>query len=468
MTSGTTDKVKLCAYTGENFYYQICDSVNIIEQCPQIKRHYQGQLKQLVLLPFYHVFGFIAVYLWFGFFSRTFVFPKNLDPITIQNTVKKHKVTHIFAVPMVWDAVYKAAISKIKSRGDKTYRKFEKMIGITNALDGVGDILAKRFLSEVREGLFGDSICFLVSGGSHIQPNTLRFFNGIGYHLANGYGMTEIGIASLEKSNSKKILNSGSVGAPFGYCEYRVGDGGELQCRGKTMASRIIKDGKNIIVDFDQWFSTGDLVKTNGSCYYIQGRTDDLIIGDDGENINPVIAESCIKVDGIDNLCLIKYNGTPALIVGVSGCFSAEKLKETSEKIENRLLQAKLDKVVKKIYFTTDPLMEKNEFKLSRTKIAKRIESGNVKVFDPRGIDEHIKKLLSGLEQQMCECFAQALGIEAQNIGVNDNFFRDLGGTSIDYFSLIEIVKQRFGVEIPYAQDNKFATVREFCDYINN
>ena len=43
---------------------------------------------------------------------------KNLSGETILNTVKKHKVTHIFAVPMVWDAVYKAAIAKIKDKGD--------------------------------------------------------------------------------------------------------------------------------------------------------------------------------------------------------------------------------------------------------------------------------------------------------------------------------------------------------------
>ena len=142
MSSGTTNSVKLCAYTAENFYYQVLDSANIIKQCPAIKSHYEGELKQLVLLPLYHVFGFIAVYLWFGFFSRTFVFPKDLNPMTIQNTVKKHKVTHIFAVPMVWEAVYKAASAKIKSKGARTWRKFENMNACVNGLGGLGDVLA--------------------------------------------------------------------------------------------------------------------------------------------------------------------------------------------------------------------------------------------------------------------------------------------------------------------------------------
>ena len=101
MSSGTSEKVKLCSYTAENFYYQLCDSQEIIKNCSAIKKHYKGQLKLLTLLPFYHVFGFIAVYLWFGFFSRTFVFLKDMYPQTLLNTVRKHKVTHIFAVPLV-------------------------------------------------------------------------------------------------------------------------------------------------------------------------------------------------------------------------------------------------------------------------------------------------------------------------------------------------------------------------------
>ena len=163
MSSGTTNNVKLCAYNGENFYYQVCDSSQIVKQCPKIREHYEGELKHLMLLPLCHVFGFIAVYLWFGFFSRTFVFPRDLNPETIQRTVKKHKVTHIFAVPMVWEAVHKATVRKIKERGEATYSRFCRVSNIVNRHTRFGDFLAKRFLREVREGLFGDSICFFIN-----------------------------------------------------------------------------------------------------------------------------------------------------------------------------------------------------------------------------------------------------------------------------------------------------------------
>ena len=190
MSSGTTGNVKLCAYTGENFFYQISDSVRIIKECPQMKEHHEGELKILALLPFYHVFGFIAVYVWFTFFSRTLIFLKDLNPKTVLNTIKKHKVTHIFAVPLVWETIYKKALASIKEKGKSTYKKFSLMLSLANNAVGIGGTISRLAFKEVRENLFGDSIKFLITGGSAISKEALSFYNGIGYHMANGFGMT--------------------------------------------------------------------------------------------------------------------------------------------------------------------------------------------------------------------------------------------------------------------------------------
>ena len=468
MSSGTTEQVKLCAYTGENFYYQICDSVNIITKCPGIKAHYEGELKQLALLPLYHVFGFIAVYLWFAFFSRTIVFPKDLNPTTIQNTVKKHKVTHIFAVPMVWEAVHKAVLSKVKAKGERTYKKFNKMLGIVNKFGKLGDKLAVKFLSEVRQGLFGDSVRFLITGGSHIKPETLKFFNGIGYHLANGYGMTEIGITSVEFSNSKKMLNSGSIGAPFGYTEYSVSEKGELLVRGKTMASRIITASEAKVTDFDKWFETKDLVSMQNDRYFIEGRADDLIVSENGENLNPNIAEKAIKVDGVDRLSVFANSKRePVLILSTPGCFSANQLNGIYDAVLLSLKNAKLEGVIKQIYFTPEPLISGSEFKISRKKLARKFEAGEIRTFDPKCIDKHIDELVSGLEAEIAECFAEVLEKKAAEIGIDDNFFTDLGGNSIEYFSLLAILKSRYGIELPTNDNDRLATVKDVFNFIN-
>ena len=206
MSSGTSDHVKICAYSAEEFRCQIHDSYQIIRECTQVKKHYEGYIKQLCFLPFYHVFGLIAMYIWFAFFSRAFVQLNDLAPQTILNTIKRHKVTHIFAVPLFWETVYDQAIKTIRNRGEKTFKKFQKGMAIARRLSGspaLSRAFSKKAFREVRDNLFGESIIFLITGGSAIRPEVIEFFNAIGYHLADGYGMTEIGITSVELSDRK-------------------------------------------------------------------------------------------------------------------------------------------------------------------------------------------------------------------------------------------------------------------------
>lgn len=466
MSSGTTNNVKLCAYNGENFFYQICDSVKIVENCPKIKEHYNGELKQLVLLPFCHVFGFIAVYLWFGFFSRTFVFPRDLNPDTIQKTVKKHNVTHIFAVPMVWEAVHKAVLKKIKERGEGVYSRFKRVSGIVNNLGTAGDVIAKRLLGEVRDGLFGDSICFLITGGSHIKTETLRFFNGIGYHLVNGYGMTEIGITSVERSSKRSMANKASIGMPFGYTEYSINSDGVLLVRGKTRAGRIMQSGETKITDYDEWFNTGDIMRYDSGRYYFDGRVDDLIVGEDGENINPIIIEAGLQVSGADRVCIVRSDKGITVIASVPGVFSEDKLKEIYANLESNIASEKLSGSVKRIVFTHEMLLRPGEFKLNRRKISERIDCSDIAVFDPKHIDECVKNLSEGLETEIASCFAEVLGKSVIDIGPDDDFFRELNGSSLEYFTLLGIIKSRLGVDIVSGSDTKLSTVRAFTDYI--
>lgn len=469
MSSGSTENVKLCAYTGENFYHQICASGQIVKNCKDIQQHYEGELKQLMLLPLCHVFGFIAVYLWFGFFSRTFVFPKDLNPVTIQRTVKKHKVTHIFAVPMVWEAVHKAAVAKIRARGEKTYKKFCKVSRLVNRCNSLGNRLAKRMLREVRDGLFGDSICFMITGGSHISRETLAFFNGIGYPFANGYGMTELGITSLEMSSSKKNRNSGSIGIPLGCTEYSLDAAGTLLVKGKTRASRILQGGSQMVTDFDQWFTTGDLMQFDGQRYFCQGRSDDLIIGRDGENLNPQLAEEALLVPGMDRVCMIAgENGTPVLLASVPGCFDTEKLGQMYRELTQRMSSAKLEHAIGGVYFTHEALLLPGEFKLSRKKVASRFWNHQISVFEPTKLREHMQALEEGLEMEIRNCFAQVLEKDASTIGRDDHFFLDLQGTSMDYFVLLGTIKSRLGVELTYTDGNRLTTVGQIADYVKN
>lgn len=467
MSSGTTERVKLCAYTGENFFYQICDSVSIVKNCPQIASHYQGELKQLVLLPLYHVFGFIAVYLWFGFFSRTFVFLKDLNPQTVLNTIKKHKVTHLFAVPMVWETVHKEALRKIKARGEKTYNKFCSALNLANKLGGLGNVFAKKAFKEVRENLFGESVQFLISGGSEISTETLSFFNGIGYHMANGYGMTEIGIVAVECSNNKKLLNGAFIGHPFEQTQFMINEEGVLNVKGKTMASAIICDGKRMNTDFDKWFTTKDIAKNVNGHYLINGRVDDLIISSDGENLNPVITETLLRESGHKDLCVFAGGDNKAVcLVSLAGNFTASGVTQLNEKFNALIQKHNLTSFIKTIVFTTDKLLSGDDFKINRKKISKRYQNGEFNLITLDNCTQKEEDFLGETEKQVIGFISEILNMPIEDINLSSNFFTDLGGTSLDYFMLVDKIKNVYDVDVTNSGGKSLLTVKEICGFI--
>lgn len=467
MSSGTSAHVKICAYTAEEFYNQIQGSYSIIKKCTKVKEHYEGELKLLTFLPFYHIFGLVAVYVWFAFFSRTFVRLNDMQPQTITNTIKRHKVTHIFAVPLFWEKVYEQAMRTIRDRGEETVKKFEKGMRISRKLgdSALADAFSKLAFKEVREGMFGESVVFMITGGSCISPQVLEFFNAIGYRLADGYGMSEIGITSLELSRKRSLLNSGSVGLPMMGIEYEINSDGELRVRGKAMAKYIIEDGEKR--GNSDWFNTHDLASFDGKCYRILGRQDDLIVAANGENLNPNLIETRITPDGVRGVALVGVteNGktVPTLLVSVNKYITAARLGGIETQIKEQLAQLKLSGQIGRIFFTEDSLLKDNEFKLNRTRLAKELSGGTLTEVVPdmalvgREDDEISRKITA--------MFSLALSKPEDEIGYDADFFVDLGGSSLDYFSLVAGLRDEFGVSFT-SGDMSRSTVRALHDYI--
>ena len=456
MSSGTSLSAKLCVYKGENFYYQLVDSANIIRESKAIKRHYKGELKQLMFLPLYHIFGLAAMFMWFAFFSRTFVELKDQNPETILYTIRKHKVTHIFAVPLFWNIVYRLFKAELKKQGEKTQAKYEKAMALVHKTGW--NCLSKLFFKSVREKIFGESICFLISGGSVISTEVLRFFNGVGYHLANGYGMSEVGITSVELSAKKSLLCDGAVGKPFSHIEYKIDEKGELLVQGKSTAAYIYTDGQREDLT-GKWFHTQDKATEQNGRYFIHGRADDTMICADGENINPEWSEKQIRIDGSENHALVMRDGVATLLIQIKKFTSATKREELRKAGQAELARLNLSGAVQSVRFTEEPLMGENDFKRN----LRRLQSVAL-------VDEEIAiskaEQADGIAAKVRECFAKALGVLAETIDGDAHFFFDLKGSSLDYFALLSALQTEFSVACPRSGDDCLYTVSQFAGYI--
>jgi acyl carrier protein len=267
----------------------------------------------------------------------------------------------------------------------------------------------------------------------------------------------------------KKVKNLASIGRPLKCTEYKIADNGELWVRGKTMASRIIQNGEERITDFDEWFNTHDLATEKDGVYFLHGRRDDLVVCRNGENLNPEILENAIYVKGVNRLCLFAdTDGAPTLIISVTDCFDPERIKKIHGAIIDKLRENNLVDEIERVVLTSDKLLAPEDFKLSRRKVARRFANSEYKLIDLQNTEEHVEHMLSQLEKNIIECFAEALAIDKEKIQVTSDFFTDLGGSSLNYFALVDLLKTRYGIDPSVTENNNLVTVRDFCKYIEN
>ena len=469
MTSGTSSRGRLCAYSAKGVIEILRNSRKILIDSHFMQKHYKGELKHLCFLPFYHSFGMIAVYLWFGFYARTFVHLKDMKPETILETVHRHEITHIFAVPLFWNKVYEATIRAIRDQGEETFARFEKGMALMDRLADkprLSRFLSKKLFGEVREKLFGESIAFLISGGGNQRTDVLRFFNHIGYHMAEGYGMSEIGITSVELSETPALLMSGSVGRPFESMRYEERNG-RLLVRGSSMADYVITGGVRKDIDPEEWFETGDLSEVKDGHYYILGREDDLIPAENGENLNPNMIEERVLVPGSDQACLVSIRENdhvkPVLILKLSRELFGGELDEIKEAAYARLKELKLSEAIERVVLTTDELIQGNEFKLNRKRIARDLQAGKL---HESGVHSDTEIPDDELFAKIRELYAEALDKEPEDVSYLTDFFLEEGGSSLDFLTLLSTVQRDFGITLPIAESETAFSLRDVYEYV--
>ncbi len=470
-TSGTTLKEKICVYGGEQACIQLLNVRDIMRRNKFIVSEHKGKLKMLAFLPLYHVFGFSAMYLWYAFFGATFVFLSSYDGENILRTVYYHDVTHIFAVPLLWHSIEKSLTRKLADMDEKTKKKFEKAkklsLAVQNICPRLGMSLAKRLFRDVRYKLFGDCIRFCISGGSFIKGSAIELFNALGYPLCNGYGMSEIGITSVELDPRPKIKQKLSIGISFESVDYCIGSDDRLLVHGNSTCKRLIVDGKDTPMPY--WFDTGDVVTaTADGRYYIKGRISDIVFGDDGENLNPDLAEKAFELTDAKELSVLGNadNSRLMLVVRIpEGLVSAQK-ERLLEEISRANASLPTSYTVREVKFTHDSLIPKNGIKVSRAYLRRSIDEGKISFVDidkQENISINAKNTQSELRDTLRSLFAEALGVCEDEIRDDEHFMTGLGGSSLDYFTLLSLIDKKFGVRLDFESgDNFHYTLNDF------
>lgn len=469
-TNGTTLKKKICFYTGKQISAQLLNVTEMFKEAPDLARPYKGKIKVLAFLPLYHVFGLEAMYLWYCLFGATFVFLTDMNPDTIFRTVRKHRVTHIFAVPLLWHGLEKGIRKTLASKDEKTQNKFRKASALTlklwNISPALGRFASQKFFGEIRSKLFGDSVVFMISGGSFLKPSALELINSVGYPLYNGYGMTEIGITSVELSPRAKDRLLGSIGRAFPSVEYSVGENDRLLVRGSSLCESMLVDGEP--VSTDGWFDTGDVVRiTPDGRTYINGRISDIVFGDEGENLNPDFAEGAFSLSSAVQLCVTgtEDNSRLMLVVQLRPDITPEEKDRLSAEIDAANETLPPNYRVGKVFYTFDPIAEEGAIKVSRAALKARMAQGKVRPCGDIAPKEEIWEETvdtSGIKAELRAIFADILGLNEKEITDNGHFMNDLGGSSLDYFTLIGEINTQFGITLDFESEEFGYSLNDF------
>ena len=380
-TSGTTSQSKAVMLNQYGIVTNIYDML-------LVESFYETDVN-IAFLPFHHIFGSTGMLVMLAAGLKT-VFPDGLR--YIKQNLLEYKVSVFVGVPILIDKMYSTMIKEIEKQGKTKLINFA--IKISNILLKFHIDIRRKIFKELINAL-GGNMRFIVSGGAPLDSKVSKWFNQIGIHLVQGYGLTETSpVISAENDNCIKY---GSVGKPMNSVEILIKNPdsngiGEIAVKGpnvmlgyynnETQTNAVLKDG---------WLYTGDLGYIDKDGFlFITGRKKDLIVLKNGKKVFPEEIELLInRLDEVEESFVYglpdrndKNDVKVAVKIVYNKDFVNNKYPDISEKDLEAVLWAKIKdinktlpmyKYIKHMTFTSEPLIKTTTNKIKRNEELKQI-----------------------------------------------------------------------------------------------
>ncbi len=489
-TSGTTATSRVFVYNGRSLALQVLSIMKEQLEHPIVKES-NGPLRTLCFLPLNHIFGLVTNMTWTFLMGFPQVYLKDRAPQTILSTCQKCKVELIMAVPLLVNSL--SVTVKKRLAKEKAYRRalVHAMMGISIFAQRISPMMGlsvgKKLFHSINKNLFGDSLRLIIAGGSHTPEEHLRTMHALGYAVIIGFGMTEVGVTSVESKMILKNRLTGSVGWPLSISEYKIRPDGKDENHGelliRTEARHIARlvDGQVLppAVDEEGYYETGDVVRIGKKGrMYVEGRTKDVIIGESGENIYPDELEDVFSgIDGVDQLCVlgVKPEGSDyeriALVLNVGSHYGDEKfLLDLSRRVQQKNKQMPPMRRVQLVYATPEALPLVSGIKVKRIQLREMLLKHKVayRALTAQGAGEAVAPQrqedlpqpdtmavdlkMEEIRDKVRHAFAEVLEMDIANIGDDAHFIDELGGDSLQSLGVSLKVEELFSVMIPQEQ----------------
>ena len=271
----------------------------------------------------------------------------------IQQNMEEYKINMIIGVPTLFESFYKKVIDSINKQNKmKTIRV---IIKITRALRRVKIDLRRVVFKKIHKA-FGGEFKIGICGAAPIDPEIITFFDDIGVHILQGYGLTET--APVIAGCNYKVFVPGTVGLPLGNISIAIdtdvdGQEGEILAKGPVIMQGYYQDPEATAAVFDKdgWFHTGDVgvIDPKSGCIKITGRLKSMIVLKSGKKVFPEEIEQLIMRYPFIKESMVFGDSEQDGDVTISAKFVFDPQILSREGISKEELVTRLDQVVKEI-----------------------------------------------------------------------------------------------------------------------
>ena len=259
------------------------------------------------ILPMAHMYGMAFEFMFeFIFGCHVFYLTRVPSPAIIAAAFAEVKPAIIIAVPLVIEKIIrKKVFPKIQNN---------RMRLLLN-MPVVNKKVNQKICDQVVKA-FGGNFYEIIVGGAAFNQEVEQFLKRIGFPYTVGYGATEC--APIICYADYHDFAPGSCGKPVVHMEAKIDSPdpenvpGEILARGLNVMLGYYKNEEATAqtLDSEGWYHTGDLgtMDADGNVY-IKGRSKNMLLGANGQNIYPEEIEDRLNSMAMVNECVVVQRG---------------------------------------------------------------------------------------------------------------------------------------------------------------
>ena len=450
-TSGTTGSPKGVMLTYRNLWTNkagVCDEVPV----------FNGKRRTLMLLPVHHVLPLMGTVVAPILQGDGIIICESMQGPDIMEALCRGKVGIFVGVPRLWQMLYAGIMKKVNA-------SFVTR-ALFNLCKKVHSLKFSRFIFAAVHKKMGGHVDYCVCGGAPLDKEVGEGLTALGFHLLEGYGMTEM--APIIAFTRPGDYICGCAGLPLPSVDCKIVNG-ELCCKGNNLMKGYYNRPEETaeVIDADGYLHTGDLgyLDERGRVY-ITGRTKEIIVLSNGKNVQPNEIEYKLeKYDSRVKEAAVVQNGD--MLMGIIVPNEAWARNLSDEEVEIALKKEVIEpynltvtnyKKLMSIFVYRGDLPRTKLDKIQRYKLKDIIEN---KV-------ESVKSKDDSLEEMTNEMRILKEYIEAEKkipVHADDHLETDLAFDSLDKVGLQGFIEQTFGVDI---QPEVMTTLRSVAEKVES